>query len=315
MSSTGKIVITAGETMTSGMIAKQLAELAPQRAEVLLCAQDKSKMPQQIMSTLQQASNVKIMECDPKDTKALTECLRGVDMLALVPPTTADKFEIANKWLQAAAEAGIKNAVLLSWAGCNDATNHPSLCKFCDLETAFNNASSIDNKAIVRAGFYIQNALTYAKQIVHDHCLPAPTGDGKWAPLDAETLGKAMAMMLLESPMRSTVRGQTLTFTGTESMSASGMATMLAKAMKTNVQFKNVTRDEAKSLLKQSPAMSDAEIGALLDQYDLIQQGKMDFVSKDMENMLAIKHPSLEEVITRDMAKIKTMAEQQPMVA
>ncbi|KNE57198.1 hypothetical protein AMAG_18014 [Allomyces macrogynus ATCC 38327] len=65
MSSTGKIVITSGETMTSGMIAKYLAELAPQRAglEVLVCAQDKSKMPQQIMSTLRQASIVKIMEC------------------------------------------------------------------------------------------------------------------------------------------------------------------------------------------------------------------------------------------------------------
>ncbi|KNE57197.1 hypothetical protein AMAG_18013 [Allomyces macrogynus ATCC 38327] len=236
-------------------------------------------------------------------------------MLALVPPTTADKFEIANQWLQAATEAGVKNAVLLSWAGCNDAANHPSLCKFCDLEKAFNNASSIDNKAIVRAGFYAQNVLTYAKQIVHDHCLPAPTGDGKWAPLDAETLGKAMMIMLVESPMRATFRGQTLTFTGTESMSAAGMAATLAKAMKTNVQFKNVTRDEAKALLKQSPAMSDAEIGALLDQYDLIQQGKMNFVSNDMEKVLDIKHPSLEEVITRDMDKFKAMAEQQPMAA
>ncbi|KAJ3365192.1 hypothetical protein GGF31_008600 [Allomyces arbusculus] len=52
----------------------------------------------------------------------------------------------------------------------------------------------------------MQIVLAYAcgKQITSDHFLPTPMGEGKWAPLDTEALGKAMVVMLLELPMRST---------------------------------------------------------------------------------------------------------------
>ncbi|KAI9183458.1 hypothetical protein H9P43_004376 [Blastocladiella emersonii ATCC 22665] len=254
----------------------------------------------------------------------LKQVLDGVTTLALIPPTRSRKHQVAINMIQAAEQCGVQNAVLLSWTGTHvaeggsgkhDSSKHEHLAAWQSLERAFLD-SKIPNKAVVRANFYTQNLFTYARQLVRDGTLPLPTKQGAWAPLDAQTLGKALAQMLAAHPMQSTYRGQVLTLTGPEALTGQQMAELLGKALgkdagqgKGAVTFKDISLNEARSLLASAtPKLDKTEIETLVETYDLIAKGVMSHTSKDLEQILDLKHPSFLDTIKRDKDVILCLA-------
>ncbi|KAI9183459.1 hypothetical protein H9P43_004377 [Blastocladiella emersonii ATCC 22665] len=270
------------------------------------------------------AKNVSICEIHPEKLDDLKQVLDGVTTLALIPPTRSRKHQVAINMIQAAEQCGVQNAVLLSWTGTHvaeggsgkhDSSKHEHLAAWQSLERAFLD-SKIPNKAVVRANFYTQNLFTYARQLVRDGTLPLPTKQGAWAPLDAQTLGKALAQMLAAHPMQSTYRGQVLTLTGPEALTGQQMAELLGKALgkdagqgKGAVTFKDISLNEARSLLASAtPKLDKTEIETLVETYDLIAKGVMSHTSKDLEQILDLKHPSFLDTIKRDKDVILCLA-------
>ncbi|KAI9224657.1 hypothetical protein BC828DRAFT_343622 [Blastocladiella britannica] len=249
----------------------------------------------------------------------MTEGLQGVDTIVIIPPTRPNKYESTRAIIAEAEKAGVQNAVFLSWTGTHAAQSEgmstggalqcTQLVQHQSLENDFK-ACKIPNKVVVRANFFLQNFLTYAKQIVKDGKLPVPLSDGrKIAPLDLQVLGQAMARIAIQPTVSSRIQGQTITLTGPVAVDAKEVADNLSKALGRLVVPEKIALSEASKLLQQAkPGMDVTEIESLLETYALIEHGRMDQTSSDLQEILGIHHPTLLESFQREAPVLKQLA-------
>lgn len=137
---------------------------------------------------------VKIVPHKPGRMKEMVNTMQstGADTICLIPPAHQDKVEITQELIEATKRAGIPNVCFISSAGCDlaDPQKQPRLREFIELETlvmAAKGDTSTEtghSPVIIRAGFFAENLLLYAPQLMEDKTIPLPIGENhKFAPM------------------------------------------------------------------------------------------------------------------------------------
>lgn len=217
-----------------------------------------------------QETTVKTMNVCPCVTEAsdvnhLCECFRDVQDLFIVPSSTEDKVELACNYIDAAKRTNVKFVLLLSVLGA-ERTDYTWGQQFHRIEEHLKN-SDLPSWCILRTPFYAQNLLLYKEQIKNG-VLPLPTGEGRFPPCAVEDVGKIAARILTDC---SPHKGKVYQFTGPETLNGKEMATMMTNVFNRTVEFKDISPEEARSILK-TQNVPEVETKALLDFYRLAKQ-------------------------------------------
>ena len=116
----------------------------------------------------------------------------GADTVCLIPPAHGDKMEITMELIEATKRANIPNLCFISSAGCDlaDPQKQPRLREFIELESMAMSAkgdpdtSTGHSPVVIRPGFFAENLLLYAPQMLEEQSVPLPIGNNhKFAPM------------------------------------------------------------------------------------------------------------------------------------
>jgi uncharacterized protein YbjT (DUF2867 family) len=230
------------------------------------------------------------------DVKHLTECFRDVQDLFIVPSSTPDKVQIARNYIDAAKQAGVKFVLLLSVLGADNA-DYSWGSQFHLIEQHLR--ANINNWCIIRTPFYAQNMLLYKQQIKEGH-LPLPTGDGSFTAMDVADVGRLASWILQDCAPH---KGQLYEVTGTEAMNGKQMAELFGKALSRKVEFRDISPDEARTILK-SQNVPEVEIKGLLDFYHLAKKGEFERVNQQYEKVTGHPPKALYEYIVENKSAL-----------
>ncbi|KAA6414447.1 MAG: hypothetical protein FRX48_01196 [Lasallia pustulata] len=215
----------------------------------------------------------------------------GVDAIMVIPPTHVDKFDITHELITATKKAGVPNVCFLSSAGCDlaDPQKQPRLREFIDLEqlilAAKGDASTAagHSPVVIRAGFYAENVLLYAKHMREEHTFPAPLGeDHKFAPIALGDVAQVAAHVLSgkgKHGFSDKHRGQLIVLTGPMLATGDELATAASQALGVEIKYENISEREAKRMLKSQSALDQSEMEYLLEYYALVREGKTNYIS------------------------------------
>lgn len=234
----------------------------------------------------------KVVPHKPGDVKGLTKSLKdsGADTILLIPPAHKNKLKLAQEMITATREAGVKNTVLLSSAAADlaDEDKHPRLREFIKIEALFMEAKGLTTTeaghslVIIRAGFYAENLLLYNKDAQKNGKLRLPIGPThKFAPVALGDIAQVAAHVLTgEGPqgLNDKHRGQLIILTGPMMTSGTELAEA-AKQAGLNLEFEDISPEEAKEILDADTDVDESEKEYLLEYYSLVREGKTNYVS------------------------------------
>jgi uncharacterized protein YbjT (DUF2867 family) len=141
-----------------------------------------------------QKAGAKIVQHKSGRLKQMADLLKtsGADTICLIPPASENKMKITKEWLEATKRVGIPNVCFISSAGCDlaDPQKQPRLREFIELEALVLAAKGNPDTetghspVVIRPGFYAENLLLYAPQILQEKVVPLPIGGNhKFAPM------------------------------------------------------------------------------------------------------------------------------------
>ncbi|KAL1938462.1 hypothetical protein VTO73DRAFT_11702 [Trametes versicolor] len=316
--SSRKILITAGEGQTGRLIIELLTTddtYAGTYDELTALV-----FSEQAKAVLEEFDTVKTIVYDPKDEEALVQAMSLVDTCLLIPPARKDKANITRTLLSAAKAAkSVQNLILLSSAGADYAEHatQPRLREFIDLEVLAmqpkgdtSSGKTGHSPCVIRAGFYAENLLLYAKQAQGEGKLKLPIGeDHKFAPVALGDIAQIAAYVVTsEGPqgLADNVRGQVIVATGPQLTAGPELAEAASQALGAKMEFESINEETAKKILNSEqgeeidegtpishPSASEsnvqyltppyrgppAEREYLLEYYALVRAGKTNYVA------------------------------------
>ncbi|KAM0790342.1 hypothetical protein ACM66B_003227 [Microbotryomycetes sp. NB124-2] len=229
------------------------------------------------------------------DVDELKTAIGGIDTMLVIPPAKSNKAKLVRTVLKAAkASKKVKNVCLLSSAGADYANRdqHPHLREFIDLETVCMQLKSDDeaeetghSPCIVRAGFYAENLLIYASQVMGEAKLPLPIDDDhKFAPVRLGDVALLLAKIITSRGphgLSDQVRGQLMTLTGPMMVAGPELAEAASQAFSQKLTFESITDKQALKILKQVPKeeLDDSEKQYLMEYYSLVKAGKTNYIA------------------------------------
>lgn len=287
-----KVFVTGGAGQTGFQCVKHLAETGK---NVEVCAGVHKGEPHQ--ETLIKSLNVMPTVTEAGDTKQLTECFRDVQDLFIIPPSTEDKVEHTRNYINAAKEAQVKFVLLLSVRGA-DRQDYSWGTQFRQIEEHLKQAG-LSSWCIIRTPFYAQNLLLY-KQQIKEGWLPLPVDEGRFPCMDVADVGKLASTILADCGPH---KNKVYELTGPEAMSGPEIATTFSRVLNRDIQWKNVTLEEARSILK-TQSVPDVEIEGLLDFYQLAKANCWMNVTNDFERIVGHRPASLYEFVERNKAQL-----------
>lgn len=284
-SSSPSVLITSGSGFTAFYCAR---ELINQKLKVTVITPN----PDEAEDIKKLGAEVRKVE--PNDTETLKSELKKVDSVLMIPPASKDKLQVAKMTIDACSSAGVKNVIAVSTFGGITDKKLPELQKFKQIEDHAL-AKDIPNLCIIRANFYIQNLLLYKQQLQEKHELPAPTGNGKFAPCNLRDLGRICAHILKNPTMESRHKHQVYSLTGGVSQTVAQMCQEASKVLGVEINYKDISKEEAKNILSSIEWLDSSEAEMLLETYDLVKQNRLDMVSHDFEQLMGSEPtPSLQ---------------------
>ena len=159
--------------------------------------------------------------------------LQGCDRVFLLrPPPIGDMQATLIPFIDVAYAAGVQHIVFLSVAGADRRSWVPHRKVELHLEklgTAW---------TILRPGFFAQNlADAYRADIVEDHRLYVPAGDGKIAFLDVRDVGAVTAKLFSGDEFR----GKALTLTGPAAITFTEVARILTEVLGMSIRYETAS--------------------------------------------------------------------------
>lgn len=235
----------------------------------------------------------KIVPHKPGRVREMVKTLKetGCDTICLIPPAHAEKKDISVELISAASKANVSNVCLISSAGCDyaDAHKQPRLREFIELESLALAAKGDTttnlghSPCVIRAGFYAENLLLYAPQAQSEGILPLPIGKNhKFAPVALGDVAQVAAHVLTgkgEHGFDEKHRGQMMLVTGPVLCSGEDLANAASEALGIKMQFEDISKSEAKKVLRAQSEIDNAEQDYLLDYYSLVKEGKTNYVA------------------------------------
>ena len=212
---------------------------------------------------------------------------------------------MAKKLIEVAQENNLRNCIVISTQGCEE-SDKPEKAKFKVIEDFAKSQLKDSNVCIIRSGNYMQNLFLYAKQMKETGFLGLPTDKGKFASVDALDVGHATAMLCEEPSKIVKFKNQTFTLTGGESMNGEQIVELFKKCGLT-VHFKNISTKEAVRYLKGLATVDESEINFLLEDFDLVKEGKMDYVTDDFKKLCDKEPRSLEDFLKDGIDAFKSV--------
>lgn len=133
------LIITSGEGQTGHLIAELLLTNEKFSGTIQAVHIATTNPEHEHIKELSSNSKAKIIPTKAGEKDAMVKAFKdsGADTILIIPPSVSDKVAATKLMVEATKEAGIKNVVLLSAAGCDMAERdlQPRLREFVDIET------------------------------------------------------------------------------------------------------------------------------------------------------------------------------------
>ncbi len=164
------------------------------------------------------------------DPNTFQDAVRGCNAVFLLrPPAISDMRETINPFLDVARAEGVHQVVFISVAGAADTPLVPHHA----VERHLRNGP--EGWTIIRPGFFAQNfGDAYRADIVQDHRVFVPAGNGRVAFIDVRDVAE-VAVQALINP--AAYKDQTYTFTGPESISFTDAAAILSHEIGRTIRY------------------------------------------------------------------------------
>jgi uncharacterized protein YbjT (DUF2867 family) len=218
--------------------------------------------------------------------------LAGVERLFIVPPPLNPQWhELVKPLIDAAADCGVRHIVNLSQMCAQEVENLPLGMAEKTIE-----ASGIAYTHL-RPNWFMQ---TYNGSVLDGAKGPdgihVPAGDGKASFIDMRDIAAvAVAALTGEEHLN-----KAYTLTGGQAIDHSEVARVLSTATDRNIAYFSILEEEMRTNLKFAN-LADAAIELVIVLYQLLRQGRLEYVSSDVANILG-REPITLQQYARDYA-------------
>lgn len=225
----------------------------------------------------------RVKHYNSKDPESIGEFLEGVDMVLVIPPAQRNKVQCTKFIIDKCQQSGVNAVVMVSSIGaeCND---KPLLRDFDEIEKSLKNAN-FSKTAIVRCGFYMQNLLLYSEQIKQG-VLPLPLGDGSMKMIDLADIGEGLVKVIEKLHAAEQPFHHVYTFAGEKEFSGKELAETMSSCLPNKVEWKDISMEEAETILKKTNVIDPYEADYLLNIYQLVHEKRILFQEDDYYDLL-----------------------------
>lgn len=221
------------------------------------------------------------VQADLDDANSVRAALVGVRAAYLVTPSTEHAEAQQKRFIDLAAEAGVKHVVLLSQLG----SVIDSPVRFLRYHAAVEQhafASGIEVTAL-RPNLFMQGLFAVSAVIRSAQVLPAPVGQARVSLVDVRDIGE-MAAHALMSPVSLGIQ----TLTGPESLTHAELAARLSSATGREVRFDDIAPAKFGEML--TGVLPPWQVDGLLEDYAHYARGEAAELSSTVPDLLG--HPA-----------------------
>jgi len=261
------LAITGSTGKVGGLIARHVdAAGIPAR----LLVRDESRAPKLLHS--------RVSVCSYGDAQASREALTGVEVLFMASAhESADRVDEHKTFLGAAAAAGVRHVIYLSFIGASARSVFTLARDHGATEEYIRNSGM--TWTFLRNNFYSEMFPRFADA---DGVIRGPAGIGRIAPVSQIDVA-AVAAAVLRDPQ--THSHSTYDLTGPESLTLTEIAAILARVTGKPHTFVNETIAEARASRAHYGA-PDWQVDAWISTYTAIRDGELNAVSSDIGRLL-----------------------------
>jgi uncharacterized protein YbjT (DUF2867 family) len=274
------LAVTGATGAVGGMVAAALADAGvPQR----LLVRRPDRAPDLVGAL--------VAPCSYGDRQASLEALRGVTTLFMVSGSeSADRLEQHKRFVDAAAEAGVRQVVYTSFQGAApDCTFTLGRDHWATEEHI--RATGMDF-TFLRDSFYLDVFPLFAGK---EGVIRGPADDGRVAAVARADVA-ASAVAVLRDPAGH--RGATYDLTGPEALTLAEIAETITRVTGRQVRFHDETLEEAYESRKRWPA-PQWQYDAWVSTYTAIAKGEVAEVTDHVERLTGRPPLSLEQLLSR----------------
>jgi len=314
-----KLFITSGDHFTGHNLARYIISTdSKQRFEcITVGGTDRSRM--QDLERL----GIKVVEYDVNDKNKLQQCLKGMDVVYVIPPHRTESEGSGRNLIEACKAANVHCVLLWSIIGVDQAKEKWMGCLH-ELERCLKQ-SGIKSHCIMRVNMYMENFLFYAQHVQRNGELPLPIGQGKFPPISIRDVNHFTSVVLsgkhrkggdsddesddddfrkiiweedaekLTGPfvLSNKHHGKTYCLTGCEIVSGEELVRKASEAIGAQLKFRDIQPNEAERILHDQGELERSEIKLLLEMYNMVKEGNWNDVSKDFKKIVGKKPTNL----------------------
>ncbi len=177
---------------------------------------------------------------DFADVLSIEKAMKGMDTLFMLMPTHPDMVQWGKNIVSSAQKSGIKHIVRLSAAIAKNDLDLDFMKKIREIDNSVINSGL--NYTIIAPQFFMQNLSTLMADDYKNGTLYLPAGDGKLGWIDVRDIA-LVSMEILLNPEK--YKNETLTITGTESLSYGEAVEQMNNILGKNTQYIAVPDDAA----------------------------------------------------------------------
>ncbi|KAI8874319.1 hypothetical protein GQ42DRAFT_170620 [Ramicandelaber brevisporus] len=304
-------------------------------------AAERDKKREEWIRELQQMG-AKLVQYDvtkPDQSTSLRNELKNIDIAVLIPPCEhstqrsvkdeAQRLVHETKAMlhmleQVKVETLVQWSVLKASKGTKQESGMVALEVFHEIEKAVKDASDKFNGGvyIAEVGFLLDCLYFWRTQIQHESRLALPIGDGKFAPVAMKDVAKAIATIASEGRRRSLGeipeeqeaddetkkerrKVHTLSLMGAEKVNGKQLAKCASKGVGAQIQFKDVSEEDADRVLKQCPEVTPFVRHLILEKMKLIKKNEYNVSKNDLEKYLHGKPESISSFFSHHKDEFK----------
>ncbi|KAJ2229653.1 hypothetical protein H4R99_005119 [Coemansia sp. RSA 1722] len=215
----------------------------------------------------------------------IVHAYKKADVVVVVPPVSEHAWgEKSVAYVLAAKEAKVKGLVLCSKINVKDMANMPMLEPLAKMEEAYDQVKGhMKAASLVRCSLHIDVLWLFRHQIASERkiCLPV-RHDAKCAPMAEMDGAHALCNMLIDPKHKPGV----YELTGPETLSFDGIAHQASSAIGTEIDYEQVSHEDADRYLKHRKEITGNEIHFICSIFKAVSEGKLAKQTDDLKCLL-----------------------------